>query len=140
MAKKAAMIFILHFAISFSNMPSISKVTAESKNPISAAHIKVAAPAQCKDLNKKANSAIVNVREAIITLNCSSLPDSFGGTMARSEINNKIPVIVPTIIKILAPGQCIILKYEPTSKRTAAIIEVTLILLIITDNELVSSN
>jgi hypothetical protein len=105
--------------------------------PISAVHINIPAPGQCKVLNKNAKKAAINVSEATMKLNFSILPKSFVGIAERRIMKSIIPEAVPQISSTFAPGQCMVLKNRPINNRNIVMIEVILMVLFMADNELV---
>jgi len=54
-------------------------------------------------------------------------------------MKRRIPVAVPQTSNTIAPGQCIVLKNRPISKRTMVMVEVILMVFIMAENELVSN-
>jgi hypothetical protein len=138
-AKKAAMNFRPIIRNSFSSNPSMRKAIVENKSPISAIQIKMPAPGQCRILNKNAINPTINVSEPTMTLNFSIPPESFDGIPESSVTKNKIPAAVPHNSIIFAPGQCIVLKKRPISKRTVVMIDAILMVLIMAENELVNN-
>lgn len=123
---------------SFSSKTSISNAIVDNKSPVSATQIKVFAPDQCIVLNNIAVKATINVSEAMMILNFSTPPESFGRIPARTAMKSKIPVTVPQVSNTFAPGQCIVLKSRPKSNIAKVMIEVILIVLFMAENELVS--